>query len=500
MNLFKLFAILFVATASIQQVKGQAAELIEKDEERLVTESLDSLWISYLVNKQRSSAEKPTDYDSTQVPTFSDSVYMKRLEEINSIIPLDFNEKTKRYIEVYAIDKREIVPYMLGLADYYFPIFEAALDKYDMPLELRFVPVIESALKPNAVSRSGAVGLWQFMYWTAKYNHLYIDSYVDERRDPRASTEAACQYLSELYGMYNDWQLAIAAYNCGPGNVNKAIRKAGGKKNFWEIYRFLPRETRGYVPAFIAANYIFNYHKEHNIYPKYVEVPHGIDTVMVERKLFLSDVAEELQVDEAYIRALNPQYKKGIVPATVKKPYAIALPIDKCLTFSDNAEKLHNLYDSVTTSRTTTPDYSSTYYSTSNTAGKEKLYYTVKSGDNLGFIADWYDTYVSYIKQWNGLHSNFLKVGQKLVIYVPSDKVNHYTKINHLSTNEKNGATSTSNNQNDFVYYTFKSGDSLWNVIQKYPGNSVTEVMTMNNISNAKGIKPGTVIKLNKNS
>ena len=278
----------------------------------LVQDQLDSIVVSYFIKKSiEQKKELSKELDSLFIPEPSDSVVEQRLNDINSYIPLDYNDKTKAFIKMYTRHKRELVPYLLGLSEYYFPMFEAELDKQGMPLELKYVPVIESALKPRAVSRAGAVGLWQFMYGTAKMNGLTITSYIDERRDPLQSSKAATKYLKDLYGMFGDWQLAIAAYNCGPGNVNKAIRRSGGKTNFWEIYNYLPRETRGYVPAFIAAVYVFHYHEEHNIGIAELELPRLVDTVMLSDKVHLADVAEELDRLDSHVKEATNILKKG---------------------------------------------------------------------------------------------------------------------------------------------------------------------------------------------
>ena len=482
----------------------------------LVQDQLDSIVVSYFIKKSiEQKKELSKELDSLFIPEPSDSVVEQRLNDINSYIPLDYNDKTKAFIKMYTRHKRELVPYLLGLSEYYFPMFEAELDKQGMPLELKYVPVIESALKPRAVSRAGAVGLWQFMYGTAKMNGLTITSYIDERRDPLQSSKAATKYLKDLYGMFGDWQLAIAAYNCGPGNVNKAIRRSGGKTNFWEIYNYLPRETRGYVPAFIAAVYVFHYHEEHNIGIAELELPRLVDTVMLSDKVHLADVAEELDIHIDLVRELNPQYRVDVVPATENKGLALILPLEKCLKFSDHIDTLYAQYEERSAGRTTAP---STYSSRSvaSVSGKTAIYYTVKSGDNLGYIADWFDTYVSTLKSWNGLYSSNIRVGKKLLIYVPNDKVQFYSSINTMSFDEKknisshssfsnstasssSSSTSTSSgNSATYIHHTFKSGESLWELCQKYPGNSVNDVMRLNGISNVRNIKAGQVVKFKK--
>lgn len=273
------------------------------------------------------------------VPDFPDSVYIKRLSEITSAFDLTYNSIVRSYINVYTQKKRDRVEVMLGLTDYYFPIFEEILDQYQLPQELRVLPVIESALNPRAVSRAGATGIWQFMYGTGRMYKLTINSFVDERRDPILATHAAARFLKDLYAIYNDWTLVIAAYNCGPGNVNKAIRRAGGKRNYWDIYYFLPRETRGYVPAFIAATYALTYHNEHNIKVVPMSLPATSDTLMVSGMLHFQQVSEVLGVPVSTLRDLNPQYKLDIIPAK-NKQHSLKLPLEHVGPFIDKQEQI----------------------------------------------------------------------------------------------------------------------------------------------------------------
>ena len=249
----------------------------------------------------------------TGMTTLPDSVYIQRLADMNSFIDLPYNSIVRNFINVYTNRQRDKMQVMLGLAEFYFPIFEEILDRNNLPIELRILPVIESALNPRAVSRVGATGIWQFMYGTGRMYNLTINSFIDDRRDPIASSEAAVRFLKDLYSIYGDWTLVIAAYNCGPGNVNKAIRRAGGKKNYWDIYYFLPRETRGYVPAFIAANYAFEYHKEHNINPIQMSLPATTDTIMISGMLHLEQVSHVLNLPIKTLRDLNPQYKADVI-------------------------------------------------------------------------------------------------------------------------------------------------------------------------------------------
>ncbi len=271
--------------------------------------NLDSLLTLYYLQQQVDTTNMVTDFviegDSLRLE-LADSIYIKRLQNIVSPIELSFNGVVKSYIKVYTERRKDKMEEILGLSDYYFPIFEEILDSYNMPVELRMLAVIESALNPNAVSRVGATGLWQFMYGTGRMYKLEVNSFVDARKDPIAATHAACRFLRDLHKIYGDWTLAIAAYNCGPGNVNKAIRRSGGKRDYWAIYYHLPRETRGYVPAFIAATYAYTYYKEHRLTPQIIDMPFAVDTIQVNKMLHFQQVSEMLNVPVETLEQLNP--------------------------------------------------------------------------------------------------------------------------------------------------------------------------------------------------
>ena len=272
--------------------------------------------------------------------TYPDSVYMDRLQRLPTIIEMPYNQVVKQFIERYSDMLRGSVSYMLGAANFYMPIFEQALETYGLPLELRYLPVIESALNPNAVSRVGATGLWQFMLETGKRYGLEVNSLVDERRDPIKSSYAAARYLRDLYKIFDDWSLVIAAYNCGPNKVNQAIHRAKGSVDYWQIYPYLPKETRGYVPAFIAANYIMNYYCEHNICPMITELPISTDTIVVDKNLHLEQIAKVLNVNIEHLRALNPQYRRDIVNG-LTEPSVVRLPLSLVGSFIDNEDSIY---------------------------------------------------------------------------------------------------------------------------------------------------------------
>ena len=495
---------------------------VEGELELRTGENLDSLLNLWYVNQSLETAVD--DYDpeaDTLMPDFPDEVYIQRLSEIPSVVDLTYNRIVKNYINVYTRKRREQVRIMLGLSDYYFPIFEEVFDYYGVPYELKYLSVIESALNPRAVSRVGAVGAWQFMYSTGRYYGLTINSLVDERRDPVASTRAAARYLVDLYRIYNDWTLALAAYNCGPGNVNKAIRRSGGRRNFWEIYYYLPRETRGYVPAFIAAAYTMNYYDQHLLSPAPLQLPRHTDTIMVHEPLHLKQVSGVLGIPIGQLRDMNPQYRQDIVPGTASRGYSVKIPIERTADFIELQDSILAFQDSVFFDKgklVVTPQRYSASYRVDLPADKyDKLYYTVKSGDNVGYIADWYDVRASDVRYWNNISRNLIRTGQKLVIYKPKGTSDKYASLSEMSFQEKqrfagrattsqHSGTTSGNQANpgtasgadleNYITYTVRSGDTLWEIARKYPGTSETDIARLNNITNASSIKPGQVIKI----
>ena len=354
-------------------------------------------------------------------PLFSDSVNIDRLSRIPAIMEMPYNDIIRKFIDMYAGRLRNQVSFMLSACNFYMPIFEEALDAYGLPLELRYLPIIESALNPSAVSRAGASGLWQFMIGTGKIYGLESNSLVDERRDPIKATWAAARYLKEMYDIYGDWNLVIAAYNCGPGTINKAIRRANGETDYWKIYNYLPKETRGYVPAFIAANYVMTYYCDHNICPMETNIPASTDTVQVNKNLHFEQIADLCNVPLDQIKSLNPQYKKQMIPGD-SKPYTLRLPIDAISTFIDKQDTIYtHRADELFRNRKTvavkdiTP---ATRKTTSAVAGKGNLtYYTIKSGDTLSTIARKYGVTIKDIQRWNGMSSTKIAAGKRLKIY-----------------------------------------------------------------------------------
>ena len=342
-------------------------------------------------------------------PVVSDSVYIDRLSRIPSIIEMPFNDIVKKYIEAYTGRLRNKVSFMLAAANFYMPMFEEALDTYDLPIELKYLPIIESALNPKALSRQRASGLWQFMLRTGKQYGLETNSLVEERFDPQKSTWAAVRYLKELYDIYKDWNLVLAAYNCGPGNVNKAIRRAGGSTDYWELYPFLPKETRGYVPGFIAANYVMTYYCEHGICPMDSQLPAVSDTIHIDKDLHLQQVASVCDIDIEQLRSLNPQFKKDIVPGN-SKVYALRLPNNTVNTFIERQDSIYAYEASKYLGKRRTVAVSD------GTAknGKGAQYHKIRSGENLGSIARRYGVSVNQIRNLNGIKGNNIRAGRTI--------------------------------------------------------------------------------------
>ncbi len=478
--------------------------------------NLDSVANLWYVGESVDSIEAVTEIVA-KAARLTDEILIERISNIPSIIPLSYNAIVRRYIEMYAGKRAELVCNMLGLAEYYFPIFDQVFDYYGLPNELKYLSIIESALNPRAYSRARAVGIWQFMYGTGKIYGLTINSIVDERLDPFKSTHAAARFLKDLYKKYNDWTLAIAAYNCGPGNVSKAIRRSGGKTNYWDLYFYLPRETRGYVPAFIAAAYVMNYSSEHNLYPKNIDLSLLNDTIMITDKLHLEQVSKVLDIPVRQIRDMNPQYRADIIPGSAAHPFALRLPEAYTLKFIDYKDSIFAFNDSVyfnNDNLLTSPTYytKSSYYHEPPAGNMSKLYYTVKSGDNLGYISEWYHVRVSDLRYWNNIRRNLIRSGQKLVIYVPKNKAARYSKINSMTFAEKqktigknvtsaaqasSGITaSTSVDFDNYIYYTVREGDTLWDIAKKYPGISDDDIKRLNNIHDVSKIKPGQKLRI----
>lgn len=360
------------------------------------------------------NATDATCEPSRENPTFPKETYMQRLSRLPNVIDMPYNDVVQQFIDQYSGRLRSSVSIMLGASNFYTPIFEEALESYQVPLELKYLPVIESALNPGATSRAGAVGLWQFMITTGKQYGLEVTSLVDERRDPIKSSFAAAHYLKDLYDIFGDWTLVVASYNCGPGNVNKAIKRAGGSKDFWQIYPYLPSETRGYVPAFIAANYIMTYYCEHNICPAKTNLPPSSDTIMVSRNISLARICAQCEIPLEELKSLNPQYRTLLVPGA-SKLCCLRMPSEAISTFLEMGDGMYEEAEG-TTFMPDEPVKEVVVDNSKNSKTKKDnaQYYTIKNGDNLGAIARKYRTTVSKLQKLNGLRGTNIRAGQKL--------------------------------------------------------------------------------------
>lgn len=500
----------------------------EASQEEYTAEQTDSLLSEWYARKQAETFQSISEYDmdsvrfTTNVP---DSVLVERLSRMNSFITLPFNSTVKNYMILYSEKNPRKTEQLLGLATHYFPIFEEIFDKYDMPLELKYMAVIESALNPLARSRAGAHGMWQFMYRTAKLYDLKINSFVDERLDVEKSAEAAAKYLQDAYNIFGDWALAISSYNCGAGNVNKAIRRSGGRRDFWSVYPYLPRETRGYVPAFVGAMYAMTYYKEYGLVPEQITLPAHADTFEIHHNLHFKQIQAVVGTPIEVIKELNPQYTHDIVPGN-EGTYLLRLPFSYTNAFIDAGDSLYRYKADTLLSE-------KVLKSIKNGGDGESIRYKVRSGDNLSAIGARYHVSVSQLKKWNGLQSNNLRIGQMLTIYPrgyvtpaknassdaakPSAAKNASANTSTAKGSAKNAdavvskssssgtanaATSGTSAHSDavsgeYTTYTVKEGDSFYTIAKKYPGVSAQNIMSFNGISSNK-IRPGMKIKIPK--
>ncbi|OIQ31067.1 MAG: lytic transglycosylase [Bacteroidetes bacterium MedPE-SWsnd-G2] len=441
---------------------------------------LDELYSNSLYDSVYKSVTN-LEYNEVYYPDLPTDTLKKRLKELDAKTPFNiaYNPSLESVIKSYLKNRRTSIERLLTLSDYYFPMFEASLDNYDIPLEVKYLAIVESALKPRAKSRVGATGLWQFMFSTGKMYGLDVSSYVDERSDPILSTEAASKYLAKLYTIFGDWDLALAAYNSGPGNVSKAIRRSGGYENYWNIRPFLPRETAGYLPAFLATMYIFEYAEEHGFQKSKPMFNHiETDTVHVKEMITLDQVSEVLNLPIEELQFLNPSYKLDIIPVLKDEDYYIRLPRPSVGVFVQNEDSIYAYAKAEFNKREKPlPQFFE---------ADTKVRYKVKSGDYLGKIARLYGVRVSQIKQWNGLRSNNLRIGQRLTIY-PRKPVANSAPSKPAKTVKVNGRQT----------YKVKSGDSLWSIAQKFPGVSVQNIKDWNDIS-SNNLKIGMTLIVSK--
>lgn len=487
MSLLKKHLILPILLLSVS-VKSQSMAV-----EAPIADMLDSLSSQKMFQTAFSRPIFPKNnkykFAEDSIPRYDDYTYQARLARLDAVSPFDlvYNAHVKGYIDLYTLRKRESVSRMMGVAQLYYPMFEEVLDKYNIPLELKHLAVIESALIPYARSRAGAMGLWQFMYPTGKMYGLNVNSYIDERCDPYKATVAAAEYLKSLYGMFGDWQMVLAAYNAGPGSISKAIRRSGGKKTYWEIRPYLPVETQGYVPAFIAANYVMTFGAEHNIYPAVPRKTYfEVDTVVMKEQMSFDQLSQALDITTEEILYFNPQYRKNIIPAGGN---AICLPKNKIAVFLNNEQAIYAAIEA----------QKKEGYVVENLA-EVKRTHTVKSGEKLSTIARKYGVTVAELKTWNYVGKKGLRPGKKLVVYVREQK----TAPKKLDVSEQNLAANkeTGNKQladnasasKDAIFHKVKKGESLFGIAKKYKVNPNT-IKELNGLK-SNNLKYGQLLKI----
>ena len=456
--------------------------IVERDDR--LAKMLDSAFLAYYFERNNtgndSSALNAEDYKSTERPKLSDSVIISRLELMSDASPIEFSphKYTIAFARLYSERKRGLTARMLGASELYFPVFEEALIRHGLPLELKFLPVIESALNAKARSHMGASGLWQFMPGTATSRGLEITSYIDERSDLYKASDAACRYLKDAYNIYQDWHLAIASYNAGAGNVNKAIRRSNGKTSFWELRAYLPKETQSYVPSFLGCAYAMTYFKEHNINPiepkaKFFE----LDTILVNERISFEVLGKYIQVSVEDINFYNPAYIKSVIPNT-KKQRVLMLPRMSIGVFEKNKDSIY------------AKSKRQSSLKSASSGNRQLVYHVVKSGEFLGKIAKTHKCSIVDLKKWNYLKTDKLKTGQKLKVYVMAgNKKPQNATIKPKNSTRDNGAKK-------YIYYSIKKGDTLWEIAQRYEGVSMEDLKEENRQLNYNNLKTGTKIKI----
>ncbi len=491
MNKLKTKVILSLFCLGAVAVKSQSIPV-----ENPIADMLDSLSTQKMFETAFSRPIFPKNnkykFAEDSVPRYDDYTYQARLAKLDAASPFDlvYNPHVKGFIDLYTIRKRESVSRMMGMAQLYYPMFEEVLDKYNIPLELKHLAVIESALIPYARSRAGAMGLWQFMYPTGKMYGLNVTSYVDQRCDPYKATVAAAEYLKNLYGMFGDWQMVLAAYNAGPGSISKAIRRSGGKKTYWEIRPYLPVETQGYVPAFIAANYVMTHGAEHNIYPAIPRKTYfEVDTVVLKEQMSFDQLGQALEISTEEILYFNPQYRKNLIPSGGN---AICLPKNKIAFFLNNETAI---YAAIAAQRKEGEVVES--------LAEVKKTHTVKSGERLSTIARKYGVTVADLKTWNYIGRKGIRPGKKLVVYVRETKtapkkleLNNETQ---LASVKDSGSKQLAENtglpvKKEYVYHKVKKGENLMGIAKKY-GIDYKQIKETNNLKD-NNLKYGQLLKI----
>ena len=499
--LFIISAVIQNSIAQQDSVKNSTPAEDNSYQEMLI-DDMDKMLDLWYVKKEIANSNSILSKmeDDTLGVEENDSIISLELKRISSVIPMAYNQRVKKMVNLYLSRKRSSSA-ILGMAQYYYPWMKEIFDKYDVPEELVYLTIIESSLNPQAVSRAGATGIWQFMYTTGKMYDLHVNTFIDDRRDPVKATEAAARHLKDLYNMFNDWGLAIAAYNCGPGNVRKAIQRSGGKTTFWGVINYLPRETQNYFPAFIGAYFMMEYHNQYGIKPAKITIPTAVDTVMVTKELHLEQISHVLNIDIQELKTLNPQYKRSVIPA-FSDPYPLKLrtkDIPRFILFQDS---IHNYdYD---TYFAPLKAYVNVFTGAGTSSENiKKKYHTVKSGETLSKIATKYGLSVEELKKMNKLTNNYIQPKKRLIVgyeYVapatpkaPADS----TKAAVESTEIVKEQTGDSKQTEKPEYHIVQKGESMYGIATKY-GTTAKRLAEYNNITNMNVLKVGQKLKIPK--
>ncbi len=468
----------------------------DDDDPYFNTDSALVAWYDNLSRHTQDEEELMEAGDMKYTSDIPDAVYIERLNRINTSVKIPYNDVVRSYIIYYTQKMSKAkAGKIVGLASYYMPLFEEIFDQYGIPPELAKVAVIESALNPMAVSRVRAAGMWQFMRSTGVQYGLEINEYVDERFDYMRETHAAAKYLKDAYAIFGDWSLAIASYNCGPGNVNKAIRRAGAGHDFWDVYQYLPRETRGYVPAFVAAMYMLSYYREHNIVPSHVDTPPQVDTFHISKNLHFGQINECVGISMDMLRNLNPEYVKDIVPGKAKTR-VLKLPYSFSGTFIDVQDTIYAYRDSFFFDPIKVKEVNSSSGRSSVGSGRSAPTYTtyvVKKGDSLGKVASRHHTTVANIKKWNNLRRDTIVPGQRLKIYHgrgPSSSA--------VASSSSRSSQPATTSKGGYVTYTVRKGDTLYSIANKFSGVSLNDIMRLNGLTRNSKIYTGQKLKIKK--
>lgn len=467
---------------------------------------LDSLFYTKNIEASSIAAQKLLD----------SALIAERLNKLDTFVDIRYTPEIHNFVEFYTTTNRREVEIMLGLAAYYQPVFDLEIERHNLPPAIRYFPMCLSAMNVNAVSEAGAVGVWQLLYPTARIYKMHISTYIDERKITEKSTRIAVKYLKDMYNIYHDWTLALAAYSSSPAVVNRAIGRAGGKRSFWDIYNYLPEESREFIPAYIAVLYLVEYHEKHNIKPASIDLWIASDTAMVDKKLHLAQVAGYFNMSVDTLKLLNPQFRLDIIHPQDKYNY-IKLPENLKDTFVVAKNDIYAFMDTVfikpqpkvvEAPKNAVPTSRSSRYKPPSTKGKVKLTYTVKSGDNLGYIASWYGVKVADLKYWNDIYRNRIYVGDEINVYISKSQLASKRKINSLTFDQKQkliGKSSSKSSKSkarkldpNYVHYKVRSGDNLWIIAKKYKGISHEDLIKINNFSKKYTLYPGQFIKIKR--